>query len=235
MRDKLVAFPLIIIMLITLFSLFLGSGELGSGFVSSFNNTEGYSYMYDWNGRAFCHFGNFTEIEPTDEVIKWRTYYEDNLSNEIPDYTYYMLMYNNTSWEWNPTGYFAYFTPDGNSSVTNPIPITSDEFEKFYGTYIEQSSGISVTGDFSTTYGLIILAISMLVVAGIVGLNFFGSGENEKSTGFILTIISLLSLWGVFSVVSLFWLSQFPYGLGAIGYFILTSVYCLGLFMKGTE
>jgi hypothetical protein len=233
LRDKLVAIPLLVLLIISMFSLFIGTGELGNGYTFAPNNPEGYPYVYDWTGYPIAYFGNFTKYNEADEYPTWQYYVNVDDTDNIPDNVEYMLWSNSSFWTWEKIGYYAYYTPDGNASATAYIPMTSDNYRTFKDTYIQ--SGMTVTGDYNTTYGLIILAISMLVIAGIIGFNFVNTGENEKSTQYIITTISLLSIWGVFSIIALFWLSQFPYGLGAIGYFGLTAIYCLGIFMKGTE
>lgn len=232
MRDNFVFFPLIILIVIALFSLFIGTGELNNGFAMTVNNPEGYPFMYDYTGYPIVHFGNFSKYDETDNFPTWQFFDNVNGLDNIPNGRY-MLWTNESVWSWSITGYYAYYTPDGNASAINSVPMTSQEYTDFKDTFAKNKIG--ATGDLSTTYGIIIIAISMLVVAGVVGINFFGSGENEKSTQFILTVVSLLSIWGIFSVISLFWLSQFIYGFGNIFYFALTAIFCIGLFMKGTE
>lgn len=236
MRDELVALPLIVLCVLAISSIYyLGSGTLGSGYNYRLteNNPAGYPYVYDKYGNPMAYFGNFSSYNG--ESYGWWTFKNVDALDNIPDNVYYMLYDNNTGWFWDRQGYYAYYTPDGESSSTNAIPMSSAEYEEFGNAWLNENAGWNINADFSNSYGVIALAIAVLVIAGIVGFNFLGSGENTVGSKFILTGISLLAIWGVFSVISLLMLAEVPYGLGSIFYFGLTTVYCLGIFMKGTE
>lgn len=95
----------------------------------------------------------------------------------------------------------------------------------------EQSVGGEVydsSFSLNSSLGVIGIILAVMVVATVAGIQIVGSGENTFSIGVIVLGGVYLSLWGVFSVLSMALIIQLPI-FGVILYFLLTLMYTIGI------
>lgn len=105
----------------------------------------------------------------------------------------------------------------------------SNVYDMYDNPYGEDRSWVQIDFDISSSYGLIALIVGMMALVAVIGIKVFGTGEGEVSTMTILKGTAFLTLWGIFSAISLTLITQIPMSLGAILYFILTAMYCVGI------
>lgn len=80
----------------------------------------------------------------------------------------------------------------------------------------------------NSSLGLIALVVGLVVVATIAGLKIFGNGISDISVDAILKGTALVTIWGVFSVLSIVMITGVPL-FGPFFYMFLTVIYCLGV------
>lgn len=80
----------------------------------------------------------------------------------------------------------------------------------------------------NSSLGLIALIVGLVVVATIAGLKIFGNGISDISVDAILKGTALVTIWGVFSVLSIAMITEVPL-FGPFFYMFLTIIYCLGV------
>lgn len=78
------------------------------------------------------------------------------------------------------------------------------------------------------SWGLIAVVIAVMVLATVAGLHFLSSGESEFSVSTIVKGSAFLTLWGIFSALSVSLIDDVPY-FGWTFYFILTALYTFGM------
>lgn len=102
-----------------------------------------------------------------------------------------------------------------------------------YATY-DQNNGTMSTdlwqGGFSLTSAIGLMAIigAVMAIGVIAGIHFFGTGLADESVSLIIKGSALVTVWLVFSAISLALITSIPL-LGPIFYFFLTIVYTLGI------
>lgn len=106
---------------------------------------------------------------------------------------------------YNSTGVYALYQYEAGEPITN------------YGTSFNIAS----------SWGVIAIVVGLIVLAGIVGLNILGSGENSFSSKAIVIGTGLTALWSVFSLLSLDVLTEVSY-FGVLIYFGLTCCFAVG-------
>lgn len=84
-----------------------------------------------------------------------------------------------------------------------------------------------ISFNMSSSVGLIAIIIAVMAATTIAGIKFFGSGITNAQQIFTVTV--LLTIWGVFSIVSLGLIATIPLGLGLGFYFFLTLMYSIGI------
>lgn len=85
-----------------------------------------------------------------------------------------------------------------------------------------------ISFDLGTSLGLIALVGGGIILACIVGARFLSWGQSEESVSAVWKGTLLLSVWGVFSVLSLSMITGIPL-LGPFFYMFLTVLYCMGV------
>lgn len=88
-------------------------------------------------------------------------------------------------------------------------------------------SETEVTFNMASSIGLIGIIIAVMAITTIMGIKFFGTGISNATQIFAVTV--LLTLWGVFSAISIALIGQIPLGLGYGFYFFMTLLYCVGI------
>lgn len=83
------------------------------------------------------------------------------------------------------------------------------------------------------TYSVLIFSLISIVIvaAGIIGVQVFGSGLSDTSVQMIVRCIIFFTAWSIFSTTSFVLLTSIPL-LGAIIYTILTIMYSAGVFLQ---
>lgn len=79
-----------------------------------------------------------------------------------------------------------------------------------------------------TSLGIIGLIVAIIALAAVVGLKIFSSGIGEFSSRTIVLATGFVTLWGLFSVLSIGAIGSIPV-FGAIFYFVLTGCYSIGV------
>lgn len=219
LKHNLLWIPLIFMFVIAMFSLAgLGEGELGTGYVYN-SDTETYYYIY--TGEPVMYTANLTGLG-------YPSLFGAKTVSSV-DYVYW----NNNSFQFlTGTGYYLYHTSDGNSTGDTPVLWKEIDDKITSLNNVGNDRILSVVADFTSSYGLIMLFVALMIAIGLLGLNFFGTGENETSTQTIIMGAGFLAVWGICSAISLSLLGDIPLGLGSIFYFGLTFAFVIGLIMN---
>lgn len=107
----------------------------------------------------------------------------------------------------NSTGDYVCRTPDG----TTPDQVHTQEF------------------DMLTGLGYIAVIAGIMFVVSFVGIRVFGNGLAEASVHTIIIGTVLITMWLVFSALSIGLLAEVPAYLGGVFYFMLTVMYAIGV------
>lgn len=91
----------------------------------------------------------------------------------------------------------------------------------------ENMEDTTLAFDLFDSFGLIIIVAVVMGVATLAGVHFFGTGISTAKELFLVS--AFITVWGVFSAITLATLIQLPLFLGAGFYFFLTAMYCLGI------
>lgn len=121
------------------------------------------------------------------------------------------LVMNTLYWKNSTNQYFLY-TKDGTSGeLRNPIREDEQSF------------------DMLTGLGFIAVIAAIMFIVSFVGMRIFGGGLSDVSVSTIVKGTLLITMWGVFSVMSYTALGEIPAYLGGVFYFILTVMYAVGI------
>lgn len=120
----------------------------------------------------------------------------------------------------------------GSTGPWNTIPI----WKNASGSYnVYDSTGqrmlpnqLNTQFDIATSLGLIALIAAGIILAAVVGTRILGSGVSEESVSAVWKGTMLLTVWGIFSVLSMGMITQIAL-LGPFFYLFLTIIYCLGV------
>lgn len=91
--------------------------------------------------------------------------------------------------------------------------------------------GQTLTVGIDDELGVLAVLISIFAFVGLIGITAVTVGLNSESVRFIGKGSAYLSVWGLFSALSLEGLSQIPL-LGWVCYIFITMVYLVGIFME---
>lgn len=129
-------------------------------------------------------------------------------------------------------GNITYPITAGSTGPWNTIPIwknASGSYNVFDDTGERMMPDqANIEFDIATSLGLIALVAAGIILATVVGTRILGSGVSEESVSAIWKGTLLLTVWGVFSVLSMTMITSIAL-LGPFFYLFLTIVYCLGV------
>lgn len=107
-------------------------------------------------------------------------------------------------------------------NVTGSYNVYTDEGERLLPTQT------AITFDMGTSLGLIAVIVGAIILATIAGLRIMGSGTSDVSVSAILKGTVFISIWAVFSILSLGMITAVPM-VGPVFYFFITILYTLGI------
>lgn len=92
-----------------------------------------------------------------------------------------------------------------------------------------QVEGYNLSIGFDTTNGVIVILISTIALAVLLGITVVGSGLADKSVEIAWKSIAYFSLWTMISLLGTEGLFSIPF-FGAMTFFIMTLFYTLGVY-----
>lgn len=118
------------------------------------------------------------------------------------------------------------------------VGITETWWNNVTGTYLTYNTPNGVNYDFDvlgfnmgTSLGVIGLCVAVIALATIAGVKIVGSGIGEFSVRTIVIATAFISLWALFSLMSMNMITQIPiFGVGF--YFFITIMYAIGMFTE---
>jgi len=102
-----------------------------------------------------------------------------------------------------------------------------------FSSYIA-GGGYGVSVGINEITGAIAIIIVLVSIAVVVGIKVFGSGISEQSVKVIIVITGYVSIWGVFSALTLNLINSIEI-FGWVIYLILTIIYMVGVMNKLTN
>lgn len=116
------------------------------------------------------------------------------------------------------------------------VGVTETWWNNVTGTYLTYNTPNGVNYDFNvlgfnmgSSLGVIGLVVAIIALATIAGLKILGSGVGEFSVQTIVVATSFVSLWALFSLMSMNLITQIPI-FGVPFYFFITIMYAIGIF-----
>lgn len=133
----------------------------------------------------------------------------------------------------------SYSSSGGYSFSDTSIPLTGEnQSVTASGEIIENGTSTSIqvgnaemAFDLNTTGYFIALIIGVGILAGVLGINFLGSGLSERAQRIIFNSIICYGFWGIFSALILTLLMAIPV-FGLILWVVMTMVYTFGFFKR---
>lgn len=208
--QKLILFPLTILILLSLLSMTgLGNSDQFTG-VGSISYGDQAGLLYDSTGHPVCYI-NGTQYDDAGMIKYTREF--GYLGEESP------------RWQ-NYSGITASYY-DLYSSEAAIEPLTTAQYNELKNAYA--NGGISF--DIWSSLGLIGVVVGISAFAAIIGIRVLDSGESETTIQTILTVTGFMAVWGIFSVLGLaLFTSAGTYG--GIIYFVLTAMYSIGIIFQ---
>lgn len=97
-----------------------------------------------------------------------------------------------------------------------------------------QTGSTSINFDLNTIMYFVALIYGVGILAGILGINFLGSGLSERAQRIIFNVAVCYGFWGIFSALMLTLLLTVPI-FGLILWVAMTFIYTLGFFKRIEE
>lgn len=96
------------------------------------------------------------------------------------------------------------------------------------------SGGYGASVGIDAVTGALAVIIALIAISVVVGIQVLGSGISEQSVKAIITITGYISIWGIFSVLSINLINTIQI-FGYIIYLVLTIMYTIGVMEKLTQ
>lgn len=115
---------------------------------------------------------------------------------------------------------------------TNPAWFNTTDTYLCYETPYGELHQRSYEFDLMSSFGLIGVISLVMFVVSFVGIRVFGTGLSEISVSTIVKGSLFITIWAIFSALSIGLVIQVPYSIGGIFYFFLTVLYTLGIIQQ---